>query len=63
VHIEREQAILYPGNYSTSSAVRAERLAGQQSAWMQQQREVAHIQRYVERFRAKASKAARRRAA
>jgi ATP-binding cassette subfamily F protein 3 len=37
--------------------VRAERLAGQQSAWLQQQREVAHIQRYVERFRAKASKA------
>ena len=57
VHIEREQAILYPGNYSDFERVRAERLAGQQSAWMQQQREVAHIQRYVERFRAKASKA------
>jgi ATP-binding cassette subfamily F protein 3 len=57
VHIEREQATLYPGNYSDFERVRGERLAGQQSAWLQQQREIAHIQRYVERFRAKASKA------
>ena len=57
VHIEREQASIYAGNYSDFERVRAERLAGQQSAWMQQQREIAHIQRYVERFRAKASKA------
>ena len=57
VHIEREQATLYTGNYTDFERVRAERLAGQQAAWLQQQREVAHIQHFVERFRAKATKA------
>jgi len=57
LHIEREQATLYAGNYADFERVRAERLAGQQAAWVQQQREIAHIQQFVERFRAKATKA------
>jgi len=57
LHIEREQATLYAGNYADFERVRAERLAGQQAAWLQQQREIAHIQQFVERFRAKATKA------
>ncbi len=57
LHIEREQATLYAGNYSAFERIRAERLAGQQAAYAEQQREIAHIRRYVDRFRAKATKA------
>ncbi|MCU0767312.1 MAG: ATP-binding cassette domain-containing protein [Gammaproteobacteria bacterium] len=57
VHIENQQATLYTGNYAAFERVRAERLAGQQAAWVQQQREIAHVRSFVERFRAKASKA------
>jgi len=57
LHIEREEATLYAGNYADFERVRTERLAGQQAAWLQQQREIAHIQQFVERFRAKATKA------
>ncbi|MCU0971547.1 MAG: ATP-binding cassette domain-containing protein [Gammaproteobacteria bacterium] len=57
LHIEREQATLYTGNYSAFERIRAERLAGQQAAYAEQQREIAHIRRYVDRFRAKATKA------
>ncbi len=57
VHIERQQATLYAGNYSDFEIMRAERLAQQSAAYDRQQREVAHIQSYIERFRAKATKA------
>ncbi len=57
LHIEREQATLYTGNYSDFERLRAERLAGQQAAYAEQQREIAHIRHYVDRFRAKATKA------
>jgi len=56
-HIEHEQLRLYRGNYSAFENKRAELLAQQQAAYQKQQREIAHIQRFVERFRAKASKA------
>ncbi len=56
-HIEQERITLYTGNYSAFERIRAERLANQQSAFEKQQREVAHIRSYVERFRAKATKA------
>ncbi len=57
IHIEHEQATLYSGNYSAFERLRAERLAGQQAAYQRQQREVAHIRGFVDRFKAKASKA------
>ena len=57
LHIEQRQLIAYSGGYSNFERQRAERLAGQQAAWEKQQREVAHIRRFVDRFRAKASKA------
>jgi len=57
VHIEQERLVLYPGNYSAFERIRAERLAGQQAAFERQQREIAHVRRFVERFRAKATKA------
>lgn len=56
-HIEKEQITLYSGNYSAFERTRAERLANQQAVYEKQQREIAHIHSYVERFRAKATKA------
>jgi ATP-binding cassette subfamily F protein 3 len=56
-HIERQRLTLYSGNYSAFERRRAEYLAGQQAQYEKQQREIAHIHAYVERFRAKATKA------
>ena len=56
-HIEQQRITLYSGNYSAFERIRAERLANQQSAYEKQQREIAHMQSFVERFRAKATKA------
>jgi ATP-binding cassette subfamily F protein 3 len=56
-HIELGRLTLYTGNYSTFEITRAERLAQQQSAYQKQQSEIAHIQKYVDRFRAQATKA------
>jgi len=56
-NIEQQTLTLYTGNYSAFELRRAERLAGQQSAYDKQQRELAKMRRFVERFKAKASKA------
>lgn len=48
---------LYTGNYSQFEIVKAARLAEQQSSFIKQQREISHMQDFVRRFRAKASKA------
>jgi ATP-binding cassette, subfamily F, member 3 len=56
-HIEQQKFTLYRGGYSDFERQRAERLAQQQSVYERQQREVAHLQSYIDRFRAKATKA------
>ena len=56
-HIEHQTITLYSGNYSAFEIRRAEYLATQQSAFEKQQREVQHMQKFVERFKAKATKA------
>jgi ATP-binding cassette subfamily F protein 3 len=56
-HIEQQRLTLYRGGYSDFERQRAERLAQQQSMYERQQREVAHLQSYIDRFRAKATKA------
>ncbi|CCE22974.1 ATP-binding cassette domain-containing protein [Methylotuvimicrobium alcaliphilum] len=56
-HIEQQKIELYTGNYSAFEKMRAEKLAQQQSAFEKQQREIAHIQSFVDRFKAKATKA------
>jgi ATP-binding cassette subfamily F protein 3 len=56
-HIEQEKIKLYTGNYSAFEKQRSEQLAQQQSLYERQQREISHMQSFVERFRAKASKA------
>jgi len=57
VHIEHAQLNTYGGNYSTFERTRAAKLANQQAMYEKQQREIAHMHSYVERFRYKASKA------
>jgi ATP-binding cassette subfamily F protein 3 len=57
LHLEQERADLQTGNYSDYELHRAERMAQQQVAYERQQREVAHIQSFIDRFRAKATKA------
>jgi ATP-binding cassette subfamily F protein 3 len=57
VHLEKQHATLYTGNYSAFERLRAERLAHQRAQFRKQQREIAHIRSFVDRFRAKASKA------
>ncbi len=56
-HIENGTIRLYSGNYSEFEKRRAADLAHRQSAYEKQKREIAHIHRFVERFRAKATKA------
>lgn len=56
-HIEQQQFTLYTGNYSAFEVRRAEQLAQQQSAYEKQQTEIAHMQSFVDRFGAKATKA------
>lgn len=55
--LEQCRLKLYTGNYSAFEEQRAMQLAQQQAAFQKQQREIAHLHSYVERFRAKATKA------
>ncbi|PPD31148.1 MAG: ABC transporter ATP-binding protein [Methylomonas sp.] len=57
IHIEQNKAEIYTGNYSDFERMRAEKLAQQQTAFEKQQREIAHIQSFVDRFKAQATKA------
>ena len=57
LHIDGRRLVTYTGNYSEFEQQRAARLAVQQAAFEKQQREIAHVERFIERFRAKASKA------
>jgi len=56
-HIEQETIKTYTGNYSQFEAVRAEQLALQQVMYTKQQKEMKHMQGFVDRFRYKATKA------
>ena len=56
-HIDRQTLKLYAGNYSAFEHQRAANLAQQQAAFEKQQREIAHLHAYIDRFRAKATKA------
>lgn len=57
LHIEHQTISLYTGNYSQFEKTRAEKLALQQAMHEKQQKKLDHMMSYVERFRAKASKA------
>jgi len=56
-HIENQTINLFTGNYSQFETLRAEQLSLQQAMYIRQQKQIKHIQSYVDRFRYKASKA------
>ncbi len=56
-HIEQRRIALYSGNYAAFEEQRAARLALQQAAYEKQQQEIAHLESFITRFRAKATKA------
>ncbi len=55
--IDLQRLTLTSGGYSDYERARAARLANQQSAFEAQQREIAHLNSFIDRFRAKATKA------
>ena len=57
LHLEDRQLTLYQGGYDTFARTRAERRAVQAAAAKKQEERKAHLQSFVDRFRAKASKA------
>ncbi len=57
IHIEQQAMFEYTGNYSSFEIQRATRLSQQQSMYESQQQKVAHLQSFIDRFKAKASKA------
>jgi ATP-binding cassette subfamily F protein 3 len=57
IHIDRQQLTLYTGNYDTFERERALRLGLQQKMFEKQQAQRAHMQKFIDRFKAKASKA------
>lgn len=56
-YLNQQTIDLYTGNYSQFEVIKAARLAEQQANYEKQQREIAHMQDFVRRFRAKATKA------
>ncbi|WP_236744008.1 ATP-binding cassette domain-containing protein [Marinobacter similis] len=57
VHFDQQQLELYTGNYTAFEGQRSERLAQQQAGFERQQARIAEIQRFIDRFKAKATKA------
>ena len=57
LHIATAQLTRYGGNYSAFETLRAQQAALQQSAFSKQQDKIAHLQKFIDRFKAKASKA------
>ncbi|MEQ6289453.1 ATP-binding cassette domain-containing protein [Vogesella sp. GCM10023246] len=57
VEVASQTLTLYTGNYSQFEVMRAEKLSRQQGAYEKQQREIAHLESFITRFKAKASKA------
>ncbi|NWL79372.1 ABC transporter ATP-binding protein [Pseudomonas taiwanensis] len=56
-HLEQQKLTLYRGGYSAFERTRAERLAQQQQAYEKQQAQRAHMEKYIARFKAQATKA------
>jgi ATP-binding cassette subfamily F protein 3 len=57
LHIDNARLVRYGGNYSTFEDMRAEQMLLQQSTFAKQQEKIAHLQLFINRFKAKASKA------
>jgi ATP-binding cassette subfamily F protein 3 len=57
LHLDDGKARLYTGNYSAFERLRAEQLRQQQISHEREQAERAHLQSFIDRFKAKATKA------
>ena len=57
VELSGKKLTLYGGNYDFYQAERARRLAQQQAAYLKQQAQIKHLQSFIDRFKAKATKA------
>ncbi|MEZ9783626.1 ABC transporter ATP-binding protein [Vibrio breoganii] len=57
IHIENQDLNEYTGNYSSFETQRAQKLVLQQAMYQKQQKQMTHMQSYIDRFRYKASKA------
>lgn len=57
LHLENRQIKRYGGNYSQFEILRAQQMALQQSAYEKQQKTVEHLQSFINRFKAQATKA------
>ena len=57
IHIDHGKLVRYGGNYSAFEDLRAEQLSIQQASFAKQQEKIAHLQSFINRFKAKASKA------
>ena len=57
VHIDNAQLTRYGGNYSAFEELRSQQILLQQAAFSKQQDKMAHLQKFIDRFKAKASKA------
>jgi ATP-binding cassette, subfamily F, member 3 len=57
LHLDEAKLTRYGGNYTTFEEMRAERMSQQAAAFSKQQERIAHLQRFIDRFKAKASKA------
>ena len=57
VFLDNQKLTLYAGNYSDFEKLRSEQLALQQAQYARQQKHIEHLMKFVNRFRAKATKA------
>lgn len=57
LHVAKAQLTRYGGNYSKFEEMRALQMEQQQAAFGKQQEKIAHLQKFIDRFKAKASKA------
>jgi len=57
LHIDHAKLNRYGGNYSSFELMRAQQLELQQASFSKQQEKIAHLQKFITRFKAKASKA------
>jgi len=57
LHLDETKLTRYTGNYTAFEEMRAERLAQAQANYAKQQERMAHLQKFIDRFKAKASKA------
>ena len=57
LHLDETKLTRYTGNYTAFEEMRAERLTQAAAGYQKQQERIAHLQKFIDRFKAKASKA------